>query len=313
MDTDRSAQRDYDLITRGDFYHKIGHHPIDKFALWHEKVSEIASLKQLFDVKRCTFDQSRSIYFQKTAPGQERVGKPAKCPLCSAEGRAPIWDVVQGGLELSIPFIFNSMIDPVGRTAKLGAKFLSQFIKPFGPQDPFDMKQPAGGPENFLGDGPCPLCKGTGKSPASEGGQWDPQGSTEGGAPILDKDGKPIGKDGIVRRKYLDLAGDLAKIEKDMGLGGSMIVDITKHKVETIGLLMNDFPAIRIDEEGVAAKSEIRVFKKGVADMFVTAPVIEQVHVDDMPGGTYTLSVMSRYNCTVGAGGVSINRWWYAC
>lgn len=302
------AERDYDLITRGDFYHKIGDHKTEEYTEWKTIVREIADLKQLFDVKRASFDKSRNIYFQKTAPSQTKSGNPGPCPLCSASGREPMWDVTQNPVQQIIAPIFSTALGSGlgGSIAKLGMKFFASKISPFGPQPPFEYTQAPATPENFLGDGPCPLCNGTGLSPASEGGTWTQEGTNASGAPILGSDGKPVGKDGVVREKVDSVIGKLAEIEQKLGLGGSEIIDISKHKIETIGLILNDFPCIRIDEEGTASKSEVRIFKKGVVSNYTVSPVIEQVHVDDLPGGTYTLNVMNRLNCQVGAGGVSI-------
>ncbi len=49
---------------------------------------------------------------------------------------------------------------------------------------------------------------------------------------------------------YKENITKLAAIEEKMGLGGNHIIDITKNKVETIGLVMNDFGSIRLDTVG---------------------------------------------------------------
>tara|TARA_R110002020_G_scaffold120146_5_gene273796 strand:- start:627 stop:3191 length:2565 start_codon:yes stop_codon:yes gene_type:complete len=299
---------DYDLITRGDQYNKIGNHTVKEFIEWKTLVRKIADVKQLFDVKRASFDKSRNIYYQKTAPSQEQAGVPAPCPLCSASGREPYWDVTQDPIQQIIAPVFSTVLGTTlgGKVAKLGMKFFASYIQPFGPQPAFNYVQAPSNPFNFLGGGPCPVCKGTGLSPASEGGEWLQQGTDATGLPILDSSGVPVGKDGAVKAQIDEVIQDLTRIEKKLGLGGSQIIDITKHKVETIGLVMNDFPCIRIDEEGVCAKNEITIFKKGVTSTFATAPIIEQVHVDGLPGGDYTLNVMNKFNCQVGAGGISM-------
>ena len=296
------SEGDYDLLTRGDHYHKIGNFNINAAKEWKQKFKdELASLKQLFDVKRCSFDKNRNIYFQKTAPGSEREGKPAPCPLCSHPNRQPVWEVNNDPISMILPSVFMSVIGPLGPLASLGASYFASFIEPFGPKASFEYVQPSANPKDYLGDGNCPLCKGTGESPASEGGEWEPQGY-----PLTDKDGQPVGKQGMIRRRAEDQAGPFANIEKELGLGGSQIIDIFKHKIETIGPIMNDFPAIRIDEAGTAANSEVRVYKKGVATNMETMPVVEQVDVTSLPGGDYTLTCSNKFNCQVGAGGISM-------
>ncbi len=91
-----------------------------------------------------------------------------------------------------------------------------------------------------------------------------------------------------------------------MGVGGSSIINITKHKVENIGLVFNDLPSIRVDHFGKINKSEMRIQPGGVITNQKASPLIEYVHVDDLPGGSYNLNVCNRYNVQVGAGGVQM-------
>tara|TARA_R110002110_G_scaffold188719_4_gene396822 strand:- start:884 stop:1786 length:903 start_codon:yes stop_codon:yes gene_type:complete len=89
-------------------------------------------------------------------------------------------------------------------------------------------------------------------------------------------------------------------------MGGSEVINIAKHKTETIGMVMNDFGSVRIDTQGKYYKDGVRVLSKSVVNTRSPSPVIEYVHVDDLPGGSYTLNVCNRWNVQVGAGGVSM-------
>jgi len=80
----------------------------------------------------------------------------------------------------------------------------------------------------------CPACKGTGMSPSSFNGVWA-------------YETKKIVE---LPQKMLEILPDLAKIEAQMGRGGSEILEITKHKIETIGTVMNDWGAVRVDPLG---------------------------------------------------------------
>jgi len=95
---------------------------------------------------------------------------------------------------------------------------------------------------------------------------------------------------------YKDNITKLAQIEERMGLGGNHIIDITKNKIESIGLVMNDFGSIRIDTVGKMYNDAVTVTGLGVYQHKKESPLIEYVHVDDMPGGTYTMNVANRYN-----------------
>jgi hypothetical protein len=98
----------------------------------------------------------------------------------------------------------------------------------------------------------------------------------------------------------------LADIERMMGIGGSEIIEITKHKVETIGTVMNDFGSIRVDMKGKMYVSDVQVGKYGTFYNRTPSPLVELVHVDDLPGGNYTLNVCNRYNVMVGSGGINL-------
>jgi hypothetical protein len=140
---------------------------------------------------------------------------------------------------------------------------------------------------NFLGQGVCPLCHGSGYSPSTQGGMWETE----------DKDNNLI-------QALKDKLPELTRLEKQMGLGGSEITHITKHKMETIGLLMNDFPSIRMDHFGKINNNEMRIRPDGVFTSKKVSPLIERVHVDDMPGGTYNINACNRFNVLAGAGGI---------
>lgn len=94
--------------------------------------------------------------------------------------------------------------------------------------------------------------------------------------------------------------------EEQMGIGGSEIKQITKDKIETIGLLLNDFGSIRIDSKGKYYASEMRISNATSFVNKAATPLIEYVHVDDFPGGSYTLNVNNKYNLLVGAGGMDL-------
>jgi len=137
----------------------------------------------------------------------------------------------------------------------------------------------------------CPVCNETGISPSSMDGIW------------VEENKKSYSE---YKALYQDNITKLAAIEEKMGLGGNHIIDITKNKVESIGLVMNDFGSIRIDSVGKIYNDAVFVDNLGVYEHKKESPMLEYVHVDDMPGGTYTLNVANRYNVQVGAGGLSL-------
>lgn len=98
----------------------------------------------------------------------------------------------------------------------------------------------------------------------------------------------------------------LFKCEEQMGIGGSEIKTITKDKVETVGLLFNDFGSIRIDSKGKYYASEMKISNDTSFVNKSPSPLIEYVHVDNFPGGSYTVTANNSYNLLVGAGGMNL-------
>jgi len=272
---------DHDYIVRGDLYKKVGTFNKEAFKEWYAKANELADIKQLFELKRADYVLNGVVQHQ--SPGQQKTGTPAPCPLCSrSRGKPFYWNVnnkkLSGLITKSI-----STIAPISLI-----KFAGVIGNVMGLSN-FDLKEPDVNPKNFLGSGPCPVCNGTGLSPSSLEGNWDNQN-----------------KDALIKAKLRSTISDLALIEKKLGLGGSEISHITKHKNEIIGLLFNDFPSVRIDPVGKMVNSEVKVFKEGVVTSFSTSPLVEYVHVDDLPGGSYNLTCNNRFNCVVGAGGIAM-------
>jgi hypothetical protein len=99
----------------------------------------------------------------------------------------------------------------------------------------------------------------------------------------------------------------LLPIEQSMGNGGDDIFFVKKNKVSTIGAAFNDFPSIRIDEDGRSQPFEMLVSDVGAYKNHDTVPVIEEVDNSSMfPCGEETAVVGNRYNLLVGSGGVNL-------
>lgn len=107
--------------------------------------------------------------------------------------------------------------------------------------------------------------------------------------------------------KIQTITQSLLEQEILMGNGGSEFNFITKHKVENIGMVMNDFGAIRVDPIGKVGRCGVAITSSGdcVYDNIVATPLVERVHVDALPSGNYTLNVANKFETLVGAGGIS--------
>ena len=202
--------------------------------------------------------------------------------MCTNSNREKIWNIT-----------YTIKNIPSGLTSNIftGINQPTQYLEvsPKSQQSSAQLIVPSSDPSNFLNGGNCPCCGGKGKSPSSQGGTFDSQN-----------------KDDLISSLLSSKVQELAQIEKQLGLGGSEIINITKHKIENIGLLMNDFPSIRVDPIGKINNSSVYVLPSGVITNQTSSPLIELVHVDDLPGGSYNLNVCNKYNVLVGAGGISL-------
>lgn len=300
------VEHDVDSIIRGDSYRKIGNMKEEYMKQWYEIGSVIADYKQLFEIKRTAAikDNNRKL----TSGQQSKSGSHSACPVCSAKVTTPgghgtqekYWHLNNKFNSTEVTQIRagdKGQTWGPGEAAMLGGRMSStgqddgadkyQECNPRGEQKKAQFKK-AGASGKIFGD-KCPCCKGSGKSPSTMDGNW----STES----LKKDLDTYIKANIEK---------LSDAERMMGLGGNEIVDITKHKIETIGLVMNDFGNIRVDKVGKIHNNEIVVHKEGVFTNQRESPMIEYVHVDELPGGNYTLNVCNRFNVQVGAGGLSM-------
>jgi len=297
------TQLDYDNVTKGDVYRKIGDLNRNLHLQWKSIVQEIADVKQLFDIQRAEKAVSENGMLLTSPLQTQASGGFDNCPVCNKNINSyfSVNNSYSNNFNLKLfpsladsggNYIFGNTLTPDGIMGSLD--FVGSLGAPqFGPPTQVlgnsgDGSSDPNKPGTIFGV-TCPACGGTGKSPSSLGGNWPP-------------DPKKQNLNNLIKSKIQDLA----KIEKDMGLGGSEIIEITKHKIETIGTVMNDFGSIRVDMKGKMYISDVQVGKYGTFYNRKPSPLVELVHVDDLPGGNYTLNVCNRYNVMVGAGGLNL-------
>ena len=213
-----------------------------------------------------------------TSPLQERQGAPGapnkgfgNCPVCKGDRKYLVTN------NSASSYITQLAINSMGLPIPLNKLITNNIKKPTMTSIPPTSR--------------CPVCQGTGISPSSENGNWEPDPRK-----TLD----------AYKSQYKSEIIQLADIEKKMGLGGNHIIDITKNKVETIGLIMNDFGNVRMDDVGKISNNAISIDEEGAFVRMKESPMFEYVHVDDLPGGSYSLNVANRFNVLVGAGGLSM-------
>jgi hypothetical protein len=261
------AEGDKDVTVRGDVYRKVGSLDSSSTQRWKDLMQGVADIKQRFETQRV---KDKQLF---NSIQQSQAGSYGPCPVCQ-QGRA--YNTLQNNPFGSVSTsTITTPTDQVTLYTQVDAK---------GAQPPGNAQNLAIPPT-----GKCPSCGGTGKSISSMGGKWTPDPAKQQ-------------LQSLIASKIIDLS----KAEASLGLGGHEIVDVTKHKIETIGTIMNDFGSIRVDSAGKIYNAGVYVGDSGVFENQASSPLIEYVHVDDLPGGNYTLNVCNRYTLQVGAGGISM-------
>lgn len=301
---------DVDDTVRGDWYRKIGSLNSAATQKWKDLMQDVADIKQKFEIQRVT---DKDLF---NSLEQQKGGKEGKCPVCKGEKK------IKTMKNEDFKYVKTSNVY-IKRYPGSGASPNKGYFEKQNAEDPKGQRSPGGRPRNYLErknynlqsevaayewvkprgiyqpgkpqelqfpeTKRCPACGGTGLSPSSMGGTWTVDPMKQQLAQLI-----------------MSKASDLSKAEADMGLGGHEIVDVTKHKIETVGTIMNDFGSIRVDSKGKMYNNSVKIDEVGVFEQQAPSPLIEYVHVDDLPGGNYTINACNRFTLNVGAGGVSM-------
>ena len=331
---------DYDCVVAGDHYRKVGDPGrVFLYEQWKQKMSDIADTKQLFDIQRCNAiskDKLNTSLLKLTSTKQIKSGTFNLCPVCtdidtynrviatnnlfpevpgtfgynintSSSDNKSGSTGSGGGTQTSGGILATHQLDAPGSPGN-GQSIYGWNISPRGVLitstgpivDNFGtpLTKSPGFIPNTTPKEPCPLCNSgifseqqnrRGESPSSFGGIWTPDPRK---LKLVDD--------------YARIVPELAKIEAAMGKGGTEVIEIEKNKIETVGLVMNNWGAIRVDMFGKLDAAQVQVFETHSQMVQAPSPLIEIVQVDDLPGGTYTLNVANRYSLLVGAGGMNM-------
>lgn len=284
-DTVRGFKNEYigknsDEVVARDKYKKVGNLNEEYFEKWHEIASSIQDYKQLFEKKRALNNNitgsDGTVLIKRNSALQERSGSFADFPVTSSDSYTALTGTSQETSAYSPTefdtttghFIKNIVGDKSERTGEGSATAnASRWEVQSG--------------RSFV--------NGQGKSLSTQDGSWDVESKKE-----------------ELENLIASELPELTRIEQELGIGGSEIIQITKHKMETIGMLMNDFGSIRYDDIGKLTPSEVLVDEDVVYLNKTESPLLEYVHVQDLPGGNYTLNVCNGYNVMVGAGGLNL-------
>jgi hypothetical protein len=126
-------------------------------------------------------------------------------------------------------------------------------------------------------------------SPSTQDGSWATQSSKAQIVSLIESKAK-----------------DLADAEVQMGRGGSEIRTITKHKIEAIGLVMNDYDSYRLDSVGKLSNYATTINSIGVWAEVKASPLVEYVDAENFPCGSLTQFIANKYKAIVGSGGYEL-------
>lgn len=110
---------------------------------------------------------------------------------------------------------------------------------------------------------------------------------------------------GELDQKQIELAPLITEAELKLGHGGDKIENISMSKVETIGLVFNDLPSIRVDPIGKLRLDGMYVTPEACVPYYLPSPHVEYVDVADIPGGDYNLTICNKWRVNVGSKGIS--------
>lgn len=258
--------KDYDKIVLGDDYEKIGNLNFAAAEAWKSELSQLADYKQLFNIKRCNAD---NIIMDDTGTIVSKYNS-----------------IQQMKVGTPAPTPNNKLVTVLGKNSAEKGKNEVDIIK----VTPYTISDDPAKKLDIPNPKPLSLSTEVDEiNKSSMNGVWDSE-------PLKEK----------IKQIYQQKIASLIDIEKQMGLGGSKIIHITKDKVETIGMVMNDYGSIRIDSYGKMYNAEMKINSHAAFTYAKPSPLIEYVNVQSLPGGSYTLNVCDRFNVLVGAGGLNL-------
>lgn len=238
-----------------------------------DAIRPVHDVKMLFDIQRADFVDGAT-----QSPQQTKSGSEAPCPVCSQGLQA-----YQIGEEKPPKTRFTNGVANGDCT-----------ITPAIIEGGENNIIPKTGEKGKMYSADCWCCGGSGKSPSSQDGNWQPDSNKQNLGELI-----------------VNTAKAVQEFEAQLGTAatpsaGNKTQIVAKNKVTVVGLTFNDFPSVRKDPKGKLVPYAYRVDRQGVYKQYVSSPLVEPVHVDSLPGGDWDVLVGQRYSLTVGSGGMRL-------
>lgn len=274
-------KKDYNLYVDETHYMRVGLGSGVAGALkeWKDKYAPVAYARAGFSTQRVTPPEESDSLTPGTS-NKKAQGTPAAYPALATKPVALNYSAASAPGPLvvnnSTNNVTNNSYIQGGAAEATGAEPQQVDITP----EAVVNAAGANGSGNYSGDGTS--------SPSSQDGDWQPNDAYSNAA-NMEK----------------NIATDLAKIEKKLGMGGDYIVEVTRHKIEVIGQAFNNYPGVRIDNAGRVSQNELLLSSDAPFAAYKQHKHVEPVQ-SAFPCGNYNLTVGNQFSVTVGSGGINM-------
>lgn len=294
-------EQDQDNIIIGNRYLNIGK-KVDNTII-QEIISELKNIheyKRLFDMQRASIEAPGEVSKYQTRKGYSGISNGIKynngfiqCPICRAQNYKPItWQRTAQLLNWDGSYQKGSgTVTPIPETKKRSDSHSGQ-LGYFAALrcdvcNSITYDGTTYGGKNYTYQYPKQL----GYNPSSSKGLWVPE---------------PLKSKSSLNPKIIESNNKLINLQSQLGIGGNKITNISKNKIETIGLAFNDLKSYRIDPIGKLRIAGVYVAPEESYETYKPSPYIEAVNVADYPGGDYNLTVGNKFRVIVGSKGISM-------
>lgn len=254
------------------------------YSRWKELNRIVADTRARFAIKRANAMPSDGITMPAGSTQQERRGRYASNPVLQ-ESKSVITSPAIQQVYKTTP-IASAATGNQSTTLETATTPVqsnqSQLTNSVLTPDAFNAAAGATGSANFEGD---PT-----RSASTEGGEWE-----------VDTEYQNINE---LETKQ---AESMLEYETQFGNGGDEINEITRHRVDIIGVVFNDSPAVRVDPIGRSNFNEVLVDSKGTFASRRPSPLVERVANDGkFPCGNYSLIIGNNFSINAGSGGMHL-------
>jgi hypothetical protein len=245
---------------------------------WKDAAANIHAVKSLPEVQN---SDNSSVF---SSPLAKKSGKNPPCRACSSGEKRPTYSGKNGvGSEENLNLLNKAQKSFEDGIKSLKDNFLSFLSDSVGLDVGNIVEEQYPKTEN------CPICKGTGESPSTMGGEFPKEE-----------------RKNEIGNLYLQNAQEFFEAENEMG--GDVTAAIGGNVFISVGCATNDFDSIRINKTGSATTANVKLDPEmGLYSAPVVSSTVELNHVDKFPGGQFTIDAGNGISLNGGSGGCEMS------